>query len=488
MSEPATDPPALPDGWILVTKEDCPTCRLLAPAVDALREGLGGLTVVNQDGDAFPPVPDVLDDRDLAWSWHLGVELVPTLLHRRAGTETVRLEGWERQAWTAATGLAALGAELPEHRPGCGSRTTEPGVRERLLARFEPERIAARRVGVDAERDTVEACYDLGWSDGLPVVPPTPERVLRMLQGTTRDPAETLGAVPPDLVPVTVEKVAINAVLAGCRPEYLPVVLAAVEAALDEAFCMHGLLCTTYFSGPMVVVNGPVARRIGMNWGGNALGQGNRANATIGRALQLVIRNVGGGRPGEVDRATLGNPGKYTFCFAEDESDPWTTLAEDRGIAPGRSAVTLFAADGVQGIVDQQARDPESLANSFAAGLSVVSHPRMVQAADAFLVVSPEHARVFHDAGWSKQRLVETLRERLTHPVEALERGLEGIAEGLPTAAVHKLAGRRLCKFRDGGLTVVRAGGSAGMFSAIIGGWGASGAMGSAPVTKEIRP
>ena len=162
-------------------------------------------------------------------------------------------------------------------------------------------------------------------------------------------------------MPVTIEKVAINAVLAGCKPEYLPVVIAAVEAALLPPFCMHGLLATTYFSGPMVVVCGPLAKAVGMNSRGNALGQGNRANATIGRALQLVIRNVGGGRPQGVDRATLGNPGKYTFCFAEDGDPEWSNLNEDAGLPQNANSVTLFAADGVQGIVDQKARTPEPL-------------------------------------------------------------------------------------------------------------------------------
>ena len=188
-----------------------------------------------------------------------------------------------------------------------------------------------------------------------------------MLQGTRRVPNEIVAVVPPDLVECTVEKVAINAVMAGCKPEYMPVVLASVEAACIDQFCMHGLLATTWFSGPMIVVNGPIRKSIGMNWAGNCLGQGNRANATIGRALQLTIRNVGGGRPQGVDRATLGNPGKYTFCFAEDEDDsPWEPLSVERGIDAGTSAVTLFAADGVQGVFDQLSRTPESLAKTFA--------------------------------------------------------------------------------------------------------------------------
>jgi hypothetical protein len=289
--------------------------------------------------------------------------------------------------------------------------------------------------------------------------------------------------VPPDLGRCTIEKIALNAVLAGCKPEYLPVVIAAVEAALEDEFCMHGLLATTYFSGPMVIVNGPLARSIGMNAKGNALGQGNRANATIGRALQLVIRNIGGGRPRQVDRSALGNPGKYTFCFAEDEvGSCWKSLAEEKGFAAEDSTVTLFAADGVQGIVDQKSKDPDSLSRSFAAALRVVAHPKLVMSSDAFLVVSPEHERVYREAGWSKQDLKDRLAELLMIPGAELVAGAGGITEGLPQKAVNKV----LPKFREGGLSVVRAGGSAGLFSAIIAGWAASGPMGSIPVTKKI--
>ncbi len=470
--------------YVVVTKKDCPTCQLIEPALEELAKQ-STLKVFNQDGPDFPVLTgaEVVDDHELDGSWALNVEIVPTLVCYQGDQEVGRTEGWERAAWRQLTGFDSLGEALPEFRPGCGSLTRDPSIAPRLEARHGSGRLKARRLTLASLEDAIEVCYERGFSDGLPVVPPTPERVITMLSGTQRDPGEILGDVPPDLVPVSIEKVAINAVMAGCRPEYLPVVIAAVEAALDEPFCMHGLLATTYFSGPMVVVSGPLARRIGMNAGVNALGQGNRANATIGRALQLVIRNVGGGRPGGVDRATLGNPGKYTFCFAEDEDLAWTSLSEDRGFAREQTTVTLFAADGVQGIVDQKAREPEPLCRSFAAGLRVVSHPKMVQAPDAFLVVSPEHARVFHDAGWSKQQVTERLHELLLIDGSELVQGAGGMAEGLPA----KLGGRRFRKFRKNGLTLVRAGGGAGMFSAIIGGWGASGEIGSSPVTKEVR-
>lgn len=470
--------------YVVVTKKDCPTCQLIEPALVELANQ-GRLKVLNQDGPDFPTVAtaEVVDDHELEGSWKLNVEIVPTLICYEGEQETGRTEGWERAVWRQLTGVDGLGQMLPEFRPGCGSLTRDPSIAPRLEARHGSGRLTARRLALAALEDPIEACYERGWSDGLPVVPPTPERVITMLSGTQREPGEILGDVPPDLAPVTIEKVAINAVMAGCRPEYMPVVIAAVEAALEDPFCMHGLLATTYFSGPMVVVSGPMARRIGMNAKGNALGQGNRANATIGRALQLVIRNVGGGRPGGVDRATLGNPGKYTFCFAEDEDPAWSSLSEDRGYKRDQTTVTLFAADGVQGIVDQKAREPEPLCRSFAAGLRVVSHPKMVQAPDAFLVVSPEHARVFHEAGWTKQQVTERLHELLLIDGSELIQGAGGMAEGLPV----KLAGRSFRKFRKNGLILVRAGGGAGMFSAIIGGWGASGEIGSEPVTKEVR-
>jgi hypothetical protein len=304
-----------------------------------------------------------------------------------------------------------------------------------------------------------------------------------MLKGTSRAPHEVIGRIPPDYAGCTVEKVAVNAVLAGCRPEYLPVVLTAVEAALVPDFGLHGVLATTNFIGPVVMVNGPIARGIGMNARGNALGQGNRANATIGRALQLVVRNVGGGRPGEIDRATLGNPGKYTFCFAEDEEGSgWESYARERGFADGASTVTLFVGDGATPIVDEISRTPESLARSFAACLRAAHHPKKVIDVAAFLIVTPEHARVFQDAGWTKQRLKAGIEALLQIPVADLLRGAHGIEAGLLPRDVPDGAAT-IPKFRTGSLNVVRAGGSAGKFSAYISGLGS---ITINPVTREV--
>jgi hypothetical protein len=470
----------VPDGLVLVVKGSCPTCRLVEPVIEQLARGARPLTVYSQEDPPFPA--GALDDTALEVSFALDVDTVPTLLRVENSEVRARTEGWRRDLWEELTEVRDLGPGLPDYRPGCGSRTHDPEVQDaRTVARIAPA-LRARRVELGSDEDESEAMYARGWSDGLPLVPPTTERVARMLAGTARDPQDVVAVVPPDLVECTVEKVAINAVLAGCRPEYLPVVLAAVEAACTDEFNIHGVLATTWFAGPLVIVNGPVARAIGMNSGVNALGQGNRANATIGRALQLVVRNVGGGRPGEVDRATLGNPGKYTFCFAEDErASPWEPLHAERGLPARTSAVTLFAAEGVRGVVDQLSRTPESLARSFAACLRTVAHPKNVIVWDSVLVVSPEHARVFRDARWSKDRLRKELDALLQLPGEELVRGAGGIAEGLP----EHFRDATLPKFREGGLLIVHAGGGAGLFSAIIGGW-ASGAVGSEPVTKEV--
>lgn len=472
------------DGLVAVVKRDCPTCVLAAPVLgDMARRA--AIAVYTQDDPAFPEtVPAPIDDTALDISHRLKIEIVPTLLRLENGREVARTYGWDRDAWERLSGLGGLGGGLPATQPGCGAKNVEPGMIERLKVRFNETGLKSRRIELGDDEDVEEAMFARGWSDGLPLVPPTEERVLRMLDGTSRDPQEVVGLVPPALAAATVEKIAINAVMAGCKPEYLPVVLAAVEAVLDERFAMHGVLATTQFAAPVVVVNGPVRRRIGMNAKGNALGQGNRANSSIGRALQLVIRNIGEGRPQEVDRATLGNPGKLSYCFAEDEEGScWEPLSVERGVKPGVSAVTVFAGFGLQGVIDQKSREPESLARSMAASLKAMQSVKLAPACDAILVVCPEHERTFRAAGWSKARLYEELYRLCEIPGEDLIAGAKGIAEGGPAS----LVGKTVNKFRPGGLMIVRAGGGAGMFSGIIAGW-SSGERGSVPITKEVKP
>ena len=470
--------------YSLFVKKSCPTCELIEPVAKKLSELLGNrlLIYVQDDMSFLKEIEQRYNDIELEQSYRQKVEIVPTLI--RHGEEAQRIVGWDKQQWQEFTGISELGAQLIDFKPGCGSLTEEPGMAEELAAKFSSQKLKARRIQLADAEDEMEACFDRDWSDGLPVIPPTPVRVMRMLAGTELEAGDLIGVVPPDNIPCNVEKVAINAVMAGCKPEYFPTVIAVVRAALQDRFCMHGLLCTTYFSSPVVIVNGPESRHIGMNSGGNALGQGNRANATIGRALQLLIRNVGGGKPGGIDRATLGNPGKYTFCFAEDESDDaWPTLAMDQGHQRKDSVVSLFAGDGVQPILDQVSRTPDSLAKSMAASLRSVVHVKKFGMADAVLVVCPEHRRVLRTNGWNKEDLLQAIHDELVTPGADLVSGVGGIKEGMPDRLKDKL----LSKFRDDGLHIVTAGGTAGMFSAIISGWVASGERGSQLVSQRIQ-
>ena len=356
---------------------------------------------------------------------------------------------------------------------------------EKLEAKHRGGTIVSRKIEYGEAADPEEICYERGWTDGLPVTPPTDERVLAMLKGTRRRPDEVIGKIPPYLGTCTVEKAAINAVLAGCRPEYLPVLLAALEAALEPVFTLHGVLATTYFSSPVIIVNGPIAKRIGMNSGINVLGQGNRANATIGRALNLIVQNVGGGRPGEADRSTLGAPSKFTLCFAEDESDSsWEPLSVARGFPRGASTVTLFQGHGPEAWVDQKSRTPEALTRSAALSLVKIGHPNLVQSARAILVLSPEHYAIYREAGWDRRKIERALYEATIRPGAEIVAGKDGVGEGVPASR----AGEMVPKFHEDGIMVVRAGGPAGLFSAILPGWLAGrNPVELLPVTKQVR-
>ena len=473
--------------YSLVVKKDCPTCALIEPVIKQLSDTFNNsLTIYVQDDPSFPEsVANKIDDSSLEFSYKQNIEIVPTLIRSGDGLdEQARIFGWDKSQWQEFTGIENLGANLVDFKPGCGSKTQDPGMTEILTLRFDTDLLQARKIELAESEDIMEACFERGWSDGLPLVPPTPLRVTRMLSSTDRSANEIVGSVPPDNRPCTIEKIAINAVMAGCKPDYLQVVIAALRAALKDEFCMHGLLCTTYFSTPVMIVNGPITKQIGMNSGVNALGQGNRANATIGRALQLIVRNVGGGIPGGIDRATLGNPGKYTFCFCEDESDAeWPSLSMDRGYTREDSVVNLFAGSGVQPFVDQQSRQPESLAKNLANSLRSVANTRSFGMADAIIVISPEHRRVLRECGWTKPNLKQALYDELKTPGADIIRGKDGIAEGMP----EKFKDIMLNKFRNDGLHIVGAGGKAGMFSAIISGWLASGEKGSQMVSQQIN-
>jgi hypothetical protein len=483
---------------LALVKHDCPVCDQVLPALDA-----AGVRLVSQSSTeqtaaqaarlGLSRVPEI--DAELALSARFDPAAVPAVLLLDDGAERDRVEGLarDRMAALVAEAGAPLDVEgLPAMRPGCASVTRDPEVAARLAARRARAdgRLVARELSIGELEDPFEALHERGMTDGLPVVPPTPERVVTMLEHTSRHPQDLVADVPPYGGRATVEKVAINAVMAGCAGPELPIVLAALEAASREDFALQGVVATTAPPGPVVVVSGPYALEAGMNALGNALGQGNRANLTIGRALQLTIRNVGGGRPRREDRAAHGQPGKVGFAFAErlDATAPWRGLAHARaGLGADETGLTLFAGEAPRLIIDQLVREPDALAASLACEIEHVASVRQRLGFDALLVLGPEHGRIFREAGWSREQVQEELH-RLTHrPAGEVVRGAGGIADGLDPRQVDDPA-KPVAKFAAADrILLAYAGGDAGLFSMVVGGW-ASGALGSAPQTVSVEP
>jgi hypothetical protein len=236
-----TGPAPLPDGLVVVVKRECETCKMVVPVLGQLAAATTALAVYTQDDPEFPGDPAAVHDADLSISWHHDIETVPTLIRVEGGVETQRTVGWSRAAWEALSGVDALGVDLPEMRPGCGSMSVDPDRVDALRVRFGATALRSRRIELAELEDEFEIMFQRGWSDGLPVIPPSEARVMAMLDGTGRDPSEVVAVVPPDLVEVTVEKVAIAAVMAGCLPEYLPWVITAIEAVCNDEFNMHGV-------------------------------------------------------------------------------------------------------------------------------------------------------------------------------------------------------------------------------------------------------
>jgi len=501
--------PSLRAQLLVFAHEACPTCELMLPIVERAHAAFGAacdVAIIAQDEDGGRALREkhglrmpFLDDSALAVSFAAELDAVPTtVLLAPGGAELARFEGFARADWRELftrlcelSGVAAPAvdwARLPELRPGCGSRTNDPEIAERLAARASGSPLRARRLEVGEADDVFEFLFDQNLTDGLPVVPPTPERVTRMLAGSSRSPQDIVATVPPNYAPATLEKIAINAVMAGCKPAYLPVVIAALEAVCTNEFNMHGVLATTFFPTPVLIVNGPIRARIGLNSGMNCLGQGNRANATIGRAVQLVVRNLGGGRPGEVDRATLGQPGKFTMCFAENEErSDWEPLHVERGFARDESTVTAFAGGAPMGFIDQLARDARTLATSYGLVLAGAGHPKQYMHGEIVVVVPPEHVDTFKRDGWTKNQVRARIQEVTSRPLSELVRD-DYCAEGLPVELVEKLgADARFSKFRaPTDITLVVAGGEAGKFGAYFQGW-VSGPLGSIMTTRKIN-
>ncbi|HET7826462.1 MAG TPA: hypothetical protein VFK90_14095 [Anaeromyxobacter sp.] len=306
-----------------------------------------------------------------------------------------------------------------------------------------------------------------GWTDGLPIVPPTEDAVRRFLDAARLSPGDVVGTEEVRRRRITAEKVAIAAVMAGCLPEYLPVVVAVVRAMCAPEYGLHGTAASTGGSAPFVVVNGPIRRALGMNATHNVLANGARANATIGRATRLLVLNVLGGIPGRLDRSTLGHPGKFTFCIAEDEEDsPWPPLAAERGVPAGASAVTVLAAESPHQIMNEWTQDPRELLDTYAAAMRGNMLTYSIWAGNYAVVVPPQHRAVFRAAGWSRK----DVRDYVFGAARVARRDWRAVGKAAVAARGDEGAIHTALRTPDD-LLVVAAGGPAGGFGAIVPPW-----------------
>ena len=463
---------------LLFVSEECPTCVLtlhrLAPVVSEL--SAAGVRVAAVFEDPLEVAARVARRTEFAGlvlsepapyevSQAYSLASLPTaVLVDRSGAEVGRVVGWD------AAGLRTLLSvpitdEPPLRKPGCAAKNT-----------YDPEEL---RLLDGGHFDELEDMFDRGWSDGLPVVPPTVERVDAMLGG--RDPARMLGEMAPAMASVTLRRVAACAVLAGCRPEYFPVVVAAVEAVLEPAFNVGGQAVTTQPCGQVIVVNGPVRDAIGLNGSVGALGPGWRPNMTIGRALRLVVSLTGGGFPGRLDRSTLGNPGKVAMCFAEDEEvSPWEPLHASRGFAADASVVTVVGADAPLSISDHRSTGPLELVRVLGDAAAATWSPNWWPLGGVSLfVICPEHARSFAEWGWSKERVREEMFSAVQRPAGSLR-------WGETTPLVNSAPDDELVRKWDtpDDIMLVVAGGEAGRYSAVF---GPCLGMNTEPISKEVQ-
>ena len=340
--------------------------------------------------------------------------------------------------------------------------------------------LTSKRFTARDEADAIEMAFDKGWSDGLPVVPPTEARVRAMLEAVRLESNHQVGFVAHRAVSITAEKVAINAVLAGCRPEYMPVVVAAVEGIADPRWSYHGPGTSTGGAGVLMIVNGPIARELDINAGDNLFGPGWRSNLTIGRAVRLVMRNVCGSLPGLLDRGTLGHPGKLSYVIAENEAEsPWTPLHVERGFRPEQSAVTVIAANGPHQFYNQLSNTAEGVLTTVADDMrisgSVMGQPTYV------LVLAGEHMKTIAADGWTKKDIRTFLFEKTQSSHEHLKRThrMSGAVQPGDDTKMRPLVAA------PEDILVVAAGGNAGAFSAYIPGWGSK--RSSQAVTKEVK-
>ncbi|MBI3207311.1 MAG: TlpA family protein disulfide reductase [Candidatus Solibacter usitatus] len=483
---------------------DCPTCRLIAPYLNRLHEA-GNVIGISQDsegataefarqtGARFP----VVVDRDWEISKAYDPQTVPALfLVSKDRVIEEAVVGFDKASLNHFAARFALAQEIapefdgnPASKPGCMSRHLEPiaGGPDAVLLETQPAR--ASRIILDEAEDDYEYCMR-AFGDALPVVPPTAARVERMLHGTVLSADALVAKIPPCYGAATVEKVAANAVMAGCEPRLLPVLISLVRAACDERFNLHGIQATTHFAAPLVILNGPLRKELGFTCAGNVFSNVARSNSTLGRAFQLMLTNIGGARPGEIDMSTQGNPGKFSWVIAENEEvSPWEPLHVERGLSAGGNGITLFGGDGVRGVSEHTARRGTVVLKAICATLATVWSWRVCLAPEALVVICPEHAATLRRDGFTKQQVREFLFANTGIPVRAYDDDDGGEGTQLRASYEEVVIGGERCyrKFRTPeAIQIVVAGGTAGKFSSVIGSW-ATGPRGSQMVTYPVE-
>jgi hypothetical protein len=336
-------------------------------------------------------------------------------------------------------------------RPG-----SSPSDRKRFMSARTEEQIEGEIVAM------LEAYLDSSTSDGLPILPPTERAVAAFIEHSGLDADVLLGRFRPRETEVTVRDVAINAIMAGCKPQYARVVVATARALMEEAFDVWGVTCSTKGSAPLVIVNGPVRAQIDCNCRGNVFGPGFRANATLGRAVRLMVLNLGGALPNELDKGTLGHPGRYSYCIGEDEeASPWPPLHTERGLRAEDSAVTVFGGESLR-LVNVHYNTARAVLDGVVDTLActgIYNANNLLGRAQHVIVFAKEHRDLLHSEGWTKLSIREYIAANAVIPAADLLR-VGGEADG-PAAVVQD----------PNDLLIVAAGGHAGRFAAVIPGW-----------------
>ena len=350
----------------------------------------------------------------------------------------------------------------------------------------DPQVLRSRRIQVPDSFDAIQDyCWQQGWTDGLPVVPATEDLVRRMMHVYGEDPGRVLGVIPSGIARVTLEKVAINAVMAGCRPEHFPVVVAAVEAVLQDEFNLAGVSSTTGGATPVVIVNGPIAEKLEINGDVACFGPGFRANATIGRALRLLIRNVGGLIPGEMDKATLASPERYTFCFAENEErSPWEPRHLELGYSPNSSIVTVAGIRGVYPVMETTVPTGAEVLTTIVGtmtGVGISNYYQIGTGTQIVLVICPEHAADMAGSGLTKADVREFIFQNARMPLGQLKGVAHYGNRNWPSWIDENDPDERVPIVASPDDIVVVVAGGDGRHSAWLAGWGVT-----RIVTKEI--